>query len=495
MPSSHLRPELAQRQILRQNLHQIQLARLLEVPVDEIEKHIEQEVEKNPALEMEEGLHVGDGSSDGDGTYFEMPEGPILTRYSYSSEPPENGSPAEPFTSGQEAPEEYYGPYNYKAPQSLYDTLCEQLAGLDLSPRERAIAEYLIGNLNSRGYLEEPLPKLARFLSSDPAFAENSPSVEEIESVLQKIQQLEPPGIGARSQQESFILQAQALPPDTPYRDQLLRLLKEDYELLSKMETDSICKKHKLSQSELRQILQLMTRFSLSPANSLSDEVAQQVTPDFILYMEGDVLRVELARPRPIRLRINSQYRKLLEEYVNKRNLDSDKAKTIQRIKELLENAERFLELLKQREQTLLRTAREIVRHQRLFFLQGCNKQYLRPLILQDIAKATKLDVSTISRVVSRKYIQTPCGIFLLKEFFSEGLPTKSGRKISNKAIKSLLEEIIKQEDPTTPYSDEQLVQLLQGRHGIQIKRRTVAKYREQLGIPPARERRRLPLR
>ncbi len=493
MPASHLRPELAQRQILRQNLHQIQLARLLEVPVDELEKHIEQEVEKNLVLEMENGSSMEDSSSEGEGISFDVPEGPILTGYSYGAESTENGLPLEPFTPGQEAPEEYYGPYNYKAPQSLYDTLCEQLPGLDLSPRERAIAEYLIGNLNNRGYLEEPLPKLAKFLAHEPSFTENPPSIEEVEAVLRKIQQLEPPGIGARSLQESLILQARALPSDTPSRDWLLRLLEEDFELLSKANLDKIRKKYKLSTGELRQILQLMSRFTLSPASSLSEEVAQQVTPDFILHIEGDVLRVELARPRPIRLRINTQYRKLLEEHSNKRNLDPDKVKTLQRIKEYLENAERFLELLKQREQTLLRTAREIVRHQRLFFLQGCNKQYLRPLILQDIAKATKLDVSTISRVVNKKYIQTPCGIYLLKDFFSEGLPTKSGRKISNKAIKSLLEEIIRQEDPTAPYSDEQLVQLLQEQQGIQIKRRTVAKYREQLGIPAARERRRLP--
>lgn len=485
MSSSHLRTELAQRQILRQNLHQIQLARLLEVPIDELEKHIEQEVERNLALEIEDSF--SENSS------LELPEGPILTGRSYPTEAAENGSFPELSPGNSEPPEEYYGLYNYKAPQSLYDNLLEQLATLDLSSRERAIAEYLIGNINDRGYLEAPLPKLVRFLANDPDFAEDPPSLEEVEGILKKVQQLEPPGIGARSLQESLILQAQALPPETPHRNTLLHLLENDFALLSELKLDRLQKKYKLSDKDLQETIQLIRHFTSNPAGNLSEEVAQQITPDFLLHIEGDKLKVELVRTRPIRLRISAQYRKFLEEHSSKRALDPETAKSLQKIKEQVENAERFLELLRQREKTLLRTAQEIVRHQRLFFLQGCNKQYLRPLILQDIARAVKLDVSTISRVVNKKYIQTPCGIFLLKEFFSEGLPTKSGRKVSNKAIKSLLQEIIKQEDPRAPYSDERLVQLLQEQHGIEIKRRTVAKYREQLGIPSARERHRLP--
>jgi RNA polymerase sigma-54 factor len=181
-----------------------------------------------------------------------------------------------------------------------------------------------------------------------------------------------------------------------------------------------------------------------------------------------------------------------LDQYARKRSIEGEMAEVIQHVKERIERAERFIELLRQREETLLRTAREIVLHQRLFFLKGCDEKLLRPLILQDIADAVKLDVSTISRVVNSKYIATPCGIFPLKYFFSEGLRTREGKRISNKAIKRMLQELIAQEDPSAPYSDERLMELLREK-GIEIKRRTVAKYREQLGIPPARARRRLP--
>ncbi|MCX7607500.1 MAG: RNA polymerase factor sigma-54 [Bacteroidia bacterium] len=481
MGSSGLRTELSQRQLLRQNLHQIQLARLLEVPTEELDKHIQEEIEKNAALELEEAS-------------VSLPEGPLLRSSGWGGESPDGEESSPEFSTGSGEPrEDFYGPFNFSGVRTLYDYLSEQLATLEFSPRERLIAEYIIGNLDEKGYLTEAIPKIARHLSMEPALEGHLVSPEEVEHVLSQIQRLEPAGIAARSAQECLLLQAQALPEEDGLKKYFLRLFQEDFPLLSQGRFDKIRKKYNLKDEEWSQFLHRLRSFSLNPAAGFSEETAPQVTPDFVLRIQEEgVLRVELVRSRPVRLRINPEYRRLLEQYTRKRGVEGEMAEVIQHVKERVERAERFIELLKQREDTLLRTAQEIVRHQRTFFLSGCNERFLRPLILQDIAEAVKLDISTISRVVNSKYIETPCGIYSLKYFFSEGVRTREGKRISNKAIKSILKELIQQENPEDPYSDERLMKLLQQK-GIEIKRRTVAKYREQLGIPSARERRRLP--
>lgn len=482
MSSPQLRSQLVQRQLLRQNLHQIQLARLLEVPNSELEKAIEEEAEKNEALEVEIPLA--------------LPQGPIVQGGLFTpgsgqedEEAPKAG-PSPSYTDSES--EDFYGPYNFSAPPSLYEHLMEQLPSLDLSPRAGRIAQYLIGNLNEKGFLVEPLPKLARYLSSEPDLQDPPVSVEEIEAVLQKLQRLEPPGIAARSLQECLLLQAQALPDTDPHKALFIRLFTEDYSLLSAGKLSKIQKKYRLNQEAWEAVLRKLRLFSHNPAASLSEETAPQVLPDFLLRIEPDGrMEVELLYYRPIRLRVNKAYKKLLESYAEQ-TTDEATAAVIRHLKERIERAERFIELLQQREKSLLRIAREIVLHQRAFFLRDCDEKALRPLILQDIAQAVKVDISTISRTVSRKYIQTPCGIFPLKYFFSEGVRTKEGKNISNKAIKKHLQELIAQEDPHNPYSDDKIAKILRQK-GIDIQRRTVAKYRQQLGIPSARARRVLP--
>jgi len=473
---------LVQRQLLRQNLHQIQLARLLEVPNSDLEKAIEVEAEKNEALEVEIPLTLPQGS---------LVQGGLFTPNSGSDEE-EGAKPATSSALTESESEDFYGPYNFSAPPSLYEHLIAQLPSLELSPRAWRIAEYLIGNLNEKGFLAEPLPKLTRYLASEPDLQDPPVSVEEVEAVLQKLQRLEPPGIAARSLQECLLLQAQALPETDPHKPLLVRLFTEDYPLLSAGKLSKIQKKYRLSQEEWEALLQKLRLFHHNPAANLTEETAPQVSPDFLLRIEPDGrLEVELVYYRPIRLRVNKAYKKLVESYAEKQT-DEETAAVIRHLKDRIERAERFIELLQQREKTLLRIAREIVLHQRAFFLRGCDEKALRPLILQDIAQAVKMDISTISRTVNRKYIQTPCGIFPLKYFFSEGLRTTEGKDISNKAIKKLLQELIAQEDPHKPYSDDKIAKILRQR-GIDIQRRTVAKYRQQLGIPSARARRVLP--
>lgn len=474
-----------QRQVLRQNQRQIQLARLLEVPIEELDKHINQEIEKNDALEIAE---------EGEDSFISLPEASILVRVgSYGGEGSEDTLPAETFSTGHTSSEEedYYGPYNFSVAQTLYESLLQQLSGLSLTERERAIAEYLIGNLNERGLLTESLAKLARLFSLDP---QGFPVTEaEMSAVLEKLQMLDPPGIGARSLQEVLYLQARALPDDDPHKPYLLRLLGEDFPLFAQRRFDRLKARYQLSEEAWSALIEKLRTFSLAPGAALSEEAAPQVQPDFILHIESDgTLRVELTRWYAPRLRTRVSYKRLLEEYSRRKKIDPEQAEVLRHIRERVERAEQFIQLLHQREQTLLRTAEEIVRQQRAFFLSGCDERQLRPLVLREVAAVVKVDISTVSRVVNSKYIETPCGIYPLKFFFSEGISAQDGKKVSNKAVKRLLRDLIANEPQDAPYSDEKLVELLQAQ-GIQIKRRTVAKYREQLGIPSARERKRIP--
>ncbi|MEN3040270.1 MAG: RNA polymerase factor sigma-54 [Bacteroidia bacterium] len=477
MPSSRL--SQVQRQALRQSQRQIQLARLLEVPAEELDKYINQELEKNEGLEIE-----GEEA-------LSLPDGPLIVRDGHFTESEDSESSFDmPKVSEKEDSEDFYGPYNFSPRQTLYESLIQQLASLELSPRERAIAEYIIGNLDERGYLTESLGRLSRLFSMDSA--QGFPVTEsEMEAVLQKVQSLEPAGIAARSPQECLYLQARALPENDPQKPYLLRLLGEDFHLFAARRFDKLRELYKLSEHEWDELIQRLRQFSLSPGATLSEETAPQVQPDFVLRIDSDgTLRVELTRWYTPRLRVSSAYKRLLEQY-DRKNLKGELSEVLRHVKERIERAEQFIQLLRQRETTLLRTAEEIVRHQRLFFLSGCDERQLRPLVLRQVAEAVKVDISTVSRVVNSKYIETPCGIYPLKFFFSEGVRSQDGKQISNKAVKRLLRDIIAQEPPDTPFSDEKLVKILQER-GIDIKRRTVAKYREQLGIPPARERKRI---
>ncbi|MCX8112278.1 MAG: RNA polymerase factor sigma-54 [Bacteroidia bacterium] len=476
MPSSRL--SQVQRQVLRQSQRQIQLARLLEVPAEELDKYISQELERNDGLEAEEDESIS------------LPEGPLIRSNVFPGNEEDSSSSETIYSSSKEENEDYYGPYNFSAAQTLYESLLEQLTALELTPRERAIAEYLIGNLNERGYLNESIGRLARLFSMDTE--RGFPITEaEMEAVLQKLQTLEPPGVAARSTEEALYLQARALPDDDPYKPYLLRLLRDDFSLFAQRRFDKLKAMYGLSEADWSQLIERLRRFSLSPGAALSEETAPQVQPDFVLHVDSDgSFRVELTRWYAPRLRVSRAYKRLLEQYSRKK-VDGELSEVLRHVKARVERAEQFIELLKQREHTLLRTAEEIVRQQRAFFLSGCDERQLRPLVLREVAEAVKVDISTVSRVVSSKYIETPCGIFPLKYFFSEGVRACDGKKISNKAVKRVLRDMIEQEPPDKPFSDEKLVELLQAR-GIQIKRRTVAKYREQLGIPPARERKRI---
>jgi RNA polymerase sigma-54 factor len=453
-----------------------------------LDQHIEEEVEKNIALETDEPADPADG------LVIELP-GRLLSPQSKTApaeepEPP-SSIPLDLSTSHQEKlfsdeTEDFYGPYNYKPSQSLYEQLIEQLASWELHDWERNIVEFIIYNLTPEGFLSAPIEKLARLYTYQGL---GTVALSDWERLLTTVvQKLDPPGIGARTTIEALKLQIEALDPnEEPLQPLLLRLIRDYSDLLQEAQFQRIRRRLNIDEETWRQLLRRLSSLDLRPGLSASEEVPATISPDFLLHIEDNMLRVEVLYYKPRKLRIRRQYLELLEKLSKQK--DPELRQTYEELKKRVEAAKQFMEHLMQRERTLRLTVEEIVRQQKAFFLGGCDDKLLRPMILEDVAKAVGLDISTISRVANSKYIQTPCGIYALKHFFSEGLPTKGGQEVSNKAVWGLMKELIASEDPDKPYSDEALVKLLQER-GIQIQRRTVAKYRQQLGIPASSERR-----
>jgi len=488
------RQSLSQRQTIRQvqNLRQIQVARLLELPAQDLDHHIEEEIEKNPALEAEDTT-----DPTADGLQIELP-GRMLTtakapNLAEDNENPDwNGYDADSYREPRvalEESEDFYGPFNFKATQSLYESLIEQLAPFELRDSERKVVEFIIYNLTPEGLLSVPLEKLARQYAYQTG--QDVPLTEWERLLVQVVQNLDPPGVGARNLLEALRLQIEALDPqEEPLKPLLYRLVTEYGDALEKGQWERIQRRMGLDEATWKALIRRLAALDPRPGLSADEAVAPAISPDFILHLREDgSLQVEVVYYRPRRLRIRRQYLELLEKLA--RQKDPELRETYEEIKKRVEAAKQFMEHLQQRERTLRLTVEEIVRQQRAFFDNGCNEKYLRPMILEDVARAVGLDISTVSRVVHSKYIQTPCGIYPLKFFFSEGVRAADGGEVANKAVWRHIQELIAEEDPEKPYSDETLVKLLQER-GIQIQRRTVAKYRQQLGIPTAAERRQL---
>ncbi len=458
---------------------------MLELPAQEIDRQIDEEIEKNMTLEAEEGLDPSEGLR------IELP-GRMLTRATKSEDtaPEEEPLNLPPSSSGEDwgsyEREDFYGPYNYSTAPDLYENLIGQLASFALSSSERKLVEYLIYNLTPEGFLETPLEKLARTYTYRTG---ESVSPSELEKLLKEVvQRLEPVGVGARNLLEALQLQVQALDPaDEPLKPLLERVVTDFGSYLQAGQFERIRKRLKLDEETWGRLLRRLAALDPRPGIAASADLPAEVTPDFVLHMEEDgTFRIELTYIRPRRLRIRRQYLELLSKLAHQK--DPELQETYGELKKRIEAAKQFMENLLQRERTLRLTVEEIVRQQRAFFLSNCDDKKLRPLILEDVARAVGVDISTVSRVVSSKYIQTPCGIFRLKHFFSEGVRTNSGSEVANKAVWGLIRDLIAQEDPAHPLSDEEITNRLHER-GILVQRRTVAKYRQQIGIPSAVER------
>ena len=373
--------------------------------------------------------------------------------------------------------------------KTLHEHLISQLGYLKLDDREEILGKQLIGSIDSDGYIRRELAAIV----NDLAFSQGvETDEEELESILFKIQNFDPPGIAARNLQECLSLQLDR--KDHENEEVLIAksIIDSCFNEFSKKHYDKIARKLSIDNEEqLREAIYLITKLNPKPGGS-GDELVktQYIIPDFILVNNNDELELSLNGRNAPQLRVSRSYSDMLDAYDKSDKRDKKLKETVTFIKQKLDSAKWFIDAIRQRQQTLLNTMQAIIDFQYDYFLEG-DEAKLRPMILKDIADKINMDISTVSRVASSKHVQTEFGVYPLKYFFSEGIATDSGEDVSSREVKSKLKTLIDDEDKSKPLSDEKLEKALK-EFGYNIARRTVAKYREQLNIPVARLRKEL---
>ena len=481
--------KLTQQQKLDQSLsltpQQIQAIKMLELTGLELEGRIERELEENPALEEnyeEPQRESEDSSLEGDASDQDWELG------EYATEDDIPDYKLRELQERQSVREEI--PFAAGAP-SLDEYLMEQLALVTpLEGVRHEIARYIIGNIDSDGYLTRSVEEI----EDDLLFkAGLTVSTQEIEELIRLVKTLDPAGIAASDLRESLLLQIERLPESMLHRE-AYRMIKEHYEDFVNKRFDRLCSSLGVSEDHLSELYAFVAHLNPKPASGYGDDSEGRfahLTPDFIVTERDGELLISLVGERDLPpLRLSPTYLALLEEQKGQRGDSRQSREAFTFLKHKVEQARWFIDAIQQREETLRKTMTAIVAHQRAFFLTG-ETSALRPMILRDIAEATGLDISTISRVSNSKSVQTDFGVYMLKFFFGEGILNEEGESISTREVREALAKLIEEEDKRKPLSDEQLTQLLSER-GYPIARRTVAKYREQLRLPVARLRREL---
>lgn len=359
---------------------------------------------------------------------------------------------------------------------NLHDHLLWQLNLAGFNATDEFIARTLIDAIGDDGYLEEPLPELLEGIKQDVKV-----TLPELEAVLKRVQQFEPTGVGARDLGECLLLQLNTLADDTPWRDTAIKLCKKHLDTLGGKDYQRLMRQMRLNEDELRCVVQLIQSLDPRPGSSIESTEAEYIVPDVIVRKEKDRWLVELNPAIAPRLSINSLY----ASYV--RRGDNSKDNTFMR--DQLQEARWFIRSLQSRHETLLKVSTEILHRQINFFEHG--PEAMKPMVLADIAEAIEMHESTISRATTQKYMHTPRGVFELKYFFSSHVNTAQGGECSSTAIRALIEKIVEAENPRKPLSDSRIAKLLE-EQGIQVARRTIAKYREALGIPASTNRKQL---
>jgi RNA polymerase sigma-54 factor len=456
---------------------QIQLMKLIQLTTAELEQKVKNEIEENPALEHGNELLDSDSNNLNSETQSED-----INVDDYLSD--ENDDLSQNFYSTNEENNNY----QTKSSPSFHQYLDNQSRNLILNDSEKPLCEFLIGSIDESGYLRREVEDII----DDLAFTQNIITTrDDIISVLKKIQDLDPPGVGARSLQECLLIQ---LNKKTNKKDSILnsiKIIESEFELFSKKKFNKLSEKLNLSDNHIKEAIEEISKLNPKPGGSITSEFSNNsITPDFILTIEDGELLVELNKRNSPELRLSNSYKNILEGYKNDPNKSKSQNQAIQFLKQKLDSAKWFIEAVEQRYQTLYQTVNAIVNFQNNYFLSG-EESDLKPMILKDIAEKINMDISTVSRVANSKYIDTPYGIKLLKSYFSEGMLDKDGNQISTIEIKKVLRQIIDNEDKSKPLSDIELSRNLSEK-GYKVARRTVSKYREQLEMPVARLRKEL---
>ncbi len=460
---------------------QIQLMKMLQIPTMELEQRIKEEMESNPALEEgEEEKEESERDEDNNEEENDNQE----VDFDFSEYLSDDDIPDYKLSVNNNSADQEDRDIPIGAGKTFHDLLYAQIGLRDFDEEQLLLAEYLIGNLDDNGYLRRELQAVANDLS----FSMNIiTSVPELEEVLKEIQELDPAGVGARDLRECLFIQLKRQEKNSPAVELAKLIIQKYFDEFTKKHYDKISKKLGISDEELKPSIELILHLNPKPGNSMqeSNRTVQHVTPDFMLVVENDELRLQLNSRNAPELKISREYKGMLDHYAKLKTKDQKAKEALLFVKQKIESAKWFIDAIQQRNHTLMICMEAILTMQREFFLSG-DETKLKPMILKDIADRVNMDISTISRMANSKYIQTPYGTYLLKYFFAESLSTDEGEEVSSREVKQILKDAIGAEEKKKPLTDEKLGKLLNSK-GYNIARRTVAKYREQLGIPVAR--------
>jgi RNA polymerase sigma-54 factor len=489
-----LRQNLQQKLLQKLSPQQIQFIKLLQVPTVSLDTRIKEELEDNPALEdlslanMNEPAEEYPDRDPDDDNFNSEDSQESMDEFNvddYLQDDSLNDYGSKYDQNGDDDDERKEIPIAIQS--SFFESLQAQLDLVPLSDKDFRIGQQLIGSLDDDGYLRRPIGSLV----DDLAFSQNVFAEEdEVLEMLKVIQSFDPAGVGARDLQECLLIQLRKR-DQTPIVHKAMKVVEEYLDEFTKKHYDKLERSLNMDSEELKDVVNEILKLNPKPGDSNAVTTKQlQIIPDFHISNNDGILFLTLNSQNAPELRVSRSYQEMFEHYDKTSQKDKKLKEAVQFVKQKLDSAKWFIDAIKQRQQTLLKTMNSIMNYQYEYFLTGDDKN-LRPMILKDIADRIGMDISTVSRVANSKYVQTEFGTFLLKSFFSEAIQMDSGEEVSNKEVKKILEECIGNEDKRRPLADEKLTEILKDK-GYNIARRTVAKYREAMNIPVARLRKEL---
>ncbi len=476
------------KQQLKLSPAQIQAMRMLELPACELQACINEELQKNPALEEGQELSIDGDFGDvdlQDDTYNNPLQNEDFDYDAYVQDDDihESSSPVNSSRTHEDIP--------FSMGTSFAEYLKSQIYLTKMDKPDRHIAKFVVGNIDDDGYLRRTVEELVDDLSFREGLVVED---EKMADIVEQIKQFDPVGVGAYDLQECLLIQLRRK-PQTPEIEMAIQIIEHHFESFSRHQFNKILSRLEISEDQLKEATAEIIRLNPRPGSAWIGTVVERnqslIIPDFIVEQEEEELVISINNGNIPDLHVSAEYQQMIEQYAHVSSQNNAQIREAARfVKTNVDNAKYFIDAIRQRNETMMRTIEVLVVLQRDFFLQG-DSMYLKPLTLKDVAERTGYDVSTISRTFSNKYVQTEFGIFPMKFFFSDKIVNSQGAEISTREIKQKLREVVEQEDKTNPITDDQLVEIMH-ESGYPIARRTVAKYREQMGIPVARLRRQL---
>ena len=468
---------------------QIQLMKLIQLPTQAFEQRLLEEMNENPALETgkeeedyEKDEFENEDYDDYDDAESERIEAEDINidEYLSNDETPDYKTQTSNYSDDDDDRETPFA-----APVSFHQDLINQLNTFILNDEEREIAEFLVGSIDDMGYIRRSVPDMV----DDMAFTQGIYTDEKmVQKMLQVIHELEPSGVGAQDLQECLLLQLKHKTP-TESVELATDIIENQFDAFTKKHYDKLIQKYSVSNEQLKKAIHEIEKLNPKPGGSFTgnNKVTENVVPDFAIRIVEGELELTLNGRNAPSLHVSKDYQEMMQTYKDSRDKSAQQKDAVQFIKQKLDSAKWFIDAIRQRQETLFVTMNAIMHYQEEFFLDG-DETKLKPMILKDIADMVGLDISTISRVANSKYVETPYGTKLIKEFFSESMKNDQGEDVSTLEIKKILQNTIEEEDKKKPLPDDQLAEILKEK-GYPIARRTIAKYREQLDIPVARMR------